>query len=404
MKNIYLFGHTGSINRGCEAIVVSTSYILDLIGVDKTHRFLLTYNKKYDEFLNLDKTINLISYPKKNLFNKGISYICNKINFVGLRNKSNVCYFRKFLEMSNKDSIAFAIGGDTYCYKDPVMTYASNLFLKENNIPNVFFGCSISTATKEKKYMCEDINNYSYIITRESYSKKIFEEILHNKNKLFYACDPAFHLPIKKIQVPKNFKDKNTVGINVSPLVFKNVDDKEDIMYKNIKNLIDYIVNETDMNVCLIPHVYNIEKNLQDSYVLNIIYNDYKDCNRVSIVNTELSCTELKYIISRCRFFVGARTHATIAAYSTNVPTLVLSYSIKSRGIAKDLFGTEDGYLLKWNEIKNKDEIKNMFINSLLKNEKQIINKYKKVLPDYKKTIIDSMKKILEDFDYKNEK
>ena len=41
------------------------------------------------------------------------------------------------------------------------------------------------------------------------------------------------------------------------------------------------------------------------------------------------------------RFFIGARTHATIAAYSTLIPTMVLGYSVKSRGIAKDIFGEE---------------------------------------------------------------
>ena len=42
------------------------------------------------------------------------------------------------------------------------------------------------------------------------------------------------------------------------------------------------------------------------------------------------NCMELKGFIGRCRFFVGARTHATIAAYSSCVPTLAAGYSVKS--------------------------------------------------------------------------
>ena len=61
-------------------------------------------------------------------------------------------------------------------------------------------------------------------------------------------------------------------------------------------------------------------------------------------------------IISKCRFFVVARTHATIAAYSTGVPTIVISYSVKSRGIARDLFGDEKGYAVSWKSLINKDE------------------------------------------------
>lgn len=46
----------------------------------------------------------------------------------------------------------------------------------------------------------------------------------------------------------------------------------------------------------------------------------------------DASCGDLKGYISRCRFLVAARTHASIAAYSTGVPALVAGYSVKARG------------------------------------------------------------------------
>ena len=46
---------------------------------------------------------------------------------------------------------------------------------------------------------------------------------------------------------------------------------------------------------------------------------------------------ELRYIISNCYCFIGGRTHAVISAYSTCTPAIALGYSIKSKGIAKDL-------------------------------------------------------------------
>ena len=61
----------------------------------------------------------------------------------------------------------------------------------------------------------------------------------------------------------------------------------------------------------------------------------YKSTGRVMLVQ-DCNCEELKGYISRCRFFIGARTHATIAAYSSQVPTLVVGYSVKAKGIAKD--------------------------------------------------------------------
>ena len=53
----------------------------------------------------------------------------------------------------------------------------------------------------------------------------------------------------------------------------------------------------------------------------------------------EHNCMEMKGFIARCRFFVGARTHATIAAYSSCVPTLVVGYSVKAGGLQRDLLG-----------------------------------------------------------------
>ena len=96
------------------------------------------------------------------------------------------------------------------------------------------------------------------------------------------------------------------------------------------------------------------------------------------------NCCELKGYIARCRFFVGARTHATIAAYSTCVPTLVVGYSVKSRGIAQDLFGTEEGYVLPVQGLGSVDDLKLSF-QGMLEKETQEKSKLVEVIPTYKK-------------------
>ena len=45
------------------------------------------------------------------------------------------------------------------------------------------------------------------------------------------------------------------------------------------------------------------------------------------------------------------------AAYSSGVPTLVVGYSVKARGIARDLFGTEDDYVLPVQSLKTPDDL-----------------------------------------------
>lgn len=71
----------------------------------------------------------------------------------------------------------------------------------------------------------------------------------------------------------------------------------------------------------------------------------------MQLIPSTLTAAQYKSIISRCDMFIGARTHATIAAYSTCVPTLVIGYSVKSKGIAKDIFGTDEGLVIPVSEI-----------------------------------------------------
>ena len=214
-------------------------------------------------------------------------------------------------------------------------------------------------------------------------------------SKVYKTCDPAFHLSIKETALPEGFVDKNTLGINISPVMFADHNNDDDIMYQNVHSLIDHVMKNTDMSVCLIPHVYNIENNTQDIMILKKIYAKYVDNKRISLVDKELSASELKYIISRCRYFIGARTHSTIAAYSTSVPCIALSYSIKSRGIATDLFGIDVGYAIPCKGIKSADEIKDAFCSTLVAKENEIIEQYRAILPEYKQSIIDATKDII---------
>jgi colanic acid/amylovoran biosynthesis protein len=63
---------------------------------------------------------------------------------------------------------------------------------------------------------------------------------------------------------------------------------------------------------------------------------------RLGVVPSGMNACQLKYVIGHCRLFIGARTHATIAALSGGVPTVSIAYSVKARGINHDLFGHEN--------------------------------------------------------------
>ena len=61
--------------------------------------------------------------------------------------------------------------------------------------------------------------------------------------------------------------------------------------------------------------------------------------HQIRVLPEGLNASEIKWIISQCSAFIGARTHSTIAALSSSVPTISLGYSLKAKGINEDIFG-----------------------------------------------------------------
>ena len=149
--------------------------------------------------------------------------------------------------------------------------------------------------------------------------------------------------------------NKKYIGINLSPMVIAK-EKTPGITMENYKRFIQYILDNTDQSVALIPHV--VWANNDDRKPLSELFEAFKDSKRVFLIE-DMPASDLKGYISKCSFFVGARTHITIAAYSSKVPTLVIGYSVKSRGIATDLFGSYENYCLPVQELSDPDALIN---------------------------------------------
>ena len=123
------------------------------------------------------------------------------------------------------------------------------------------------------------------------------------------------------------------------------------------------------MDVVLIPHVYWNEEN--DVQLLKKIKQEFFDENRVIVIEKKYNSSQLKFLISQCRFFIGSRTHSVIAAYSSGVPTLALGYSIKSKGIAQDIFGEYETYVFDSKKLSCYENFYDKF-KGVVKNEETI--------------------------------
>lgn len=347
---LFLYGHGGSRNHGCEAIVRSTSGIFadDSITV-------YSYKPEQDRKYGADQVCTLLDTS---------AVACKRFTpeflraYLSLKLKDDPGPLDLLRECSiltsvSKDHIAFSVGGDNYCYPgwEQYIPYLQRL--KKKGCKTVFWGCSVEPASINPE-MAEHLAMYDLITARESISFEALKKV--NANTVL-APDPAFTLQKVPGNLPEGLGKRPYIGINVSPLI-QGLEKGGNITMDNYRALVAHILKTTNRDIALIPHV--VWEHNDDRIPLGQLYEEFRDTGRVFMVEDQ-NCMQLKDIISGCEFFVGARTHATIAAYSACVPTLVAGYSVKAHGIARDLFGSEDGYVLPVQQLRNPGDLKNAF-------------------------------------------
>lgn len=373
MNKFFLYGHGGSGNHGCEAIVRSTLKLLEVFSGEKV---LITTNPKEDIANGLNKICRLVQdtapWPKKSLeFLK--AYLSLKLckNYIPM----DALNYKKAINMVQKGDVALSIGGDNYCYADVGKYIMLHDMFYKRGAKTVLWGCSVEPELLKNEQIALDIAKYSLITARETISYEALKNV--NPNTILVP-DSAFTLETVCKPLPDGFEAGKYVGLNVSPMVIAK-ETIPGIVLDSYDALIRYILDTTDMKIMLIHHV--VWGDGDDRIPLRKLLTRYEHTGRVAMIK-DCSCTELKGYISRCRFFIGARTHATIAAYSSCVPTLVVGYSVKSRGIARDLFAMEDKYTLPVQQIKQVWELQSYF-QWLMERETAVKKQLENKMPSY---------------------
>lgn len=334
---ITLYGNGSSGNHGCEAIVRGT---VKLLGTEKNSFRIQSENPQEDRYYGLETLAKVC--PAKSERKKDLRFLSAyaKLKLTGnYTDMDGLYYLPGVHDASAETDIALSVGGDNYCYGGTGIYAYLNRAYQKQRVKTVLWGCSIEPDVVKQKTVAEDLARYDLIVARESITHEAVKRV--QKNTVL-APDPAFFMELESCALDDRLCQGNVIGINISPMIISN-EKSAGMAYENYKRLVRYILLETDAIVALIPHV--VWASNDDRTVLRRLYDDFNHDPRLVLVEDH-TAPELKYIISQCSFFVGARTHATIAAYSTCVPTLVVGYSVKARGIARDLFGTEEGYVL----------------------------------------------------------
>ncbi len=336
-----LYNHVGSANHGCEALVRTISATFG-----QKNTLLLSEAPQEEQQYGISDMIEVKSAVSPN--HSKLEFIRA---FAALKLKKDyfpldvLPYQDSIQQFTNKDDVLVSIGGDIYCYDNYPKYILLHKYAKKHVNKTVLLGCSIEPKLLSDPQLLEDLRSYDLISARESIT---FQALKNSGLKNVILCpDTAFAMAPERIALPSQFQPGATVGLNISPLILKK-SGNENILIENYSRVIEYILSNTPYAVALIPHV--AWKNNDDSVPLRKLFDQYKHCGRVSLLE-DMPAPQIKYVISQCNYFIGARTHATIAAYSTGVPTLVLGYSVKSKGIARDLFGSEENYVIDYKSI-----------------------------------------------------
>lgn len=362
-----LAGNGPYANRGCEAIVRGTVKILRE-HFNNPQFICLSHFKNQEQFKTqsqeeADPAItHLSSYildtrkALRNLWKPGTWSYLYRLHHN--RNALKYQIYHDMIQHLDDASAVLSVGGDTYSLNYGVPKFFTDLddIVIEKKKPLAIWGASVgpfSAMPEYERYMSRHLQKVTGIFARESVTIDYLKSIGVAEN-VYPVADPAFLMePVKPAGIDDKLPiDEEAIGINLSPLMAKYVIRGNLEAWTGMAaSIIEDVAQKTGMLIYLIPHVTNPASN--DHAFMQLALSQIKDRNsNIILVPPKYNAAETKWIISQMTFFAGARTHSTIAAISSGVPTLSFAYSIKARGINQDIFG-HTNYCMEPNDLNS---------------------------------------------------
>ncbi len=352
-KPLLFVGNAPYRNRGCEAILRGTMEILSkTFGPELTTRAGVmaqptTVQAQQQAEIDHRVTNFSLSHVGKRFSAKWLMSQANArlgTNFHG--------HVRDLEGPASNAACALQLGGDNYSldYGRPWDYIGVDRWLAKRGIPTVIWGASVGPFDTDEKFapiIHTHLRTLDGIFVRETATRDYLAHHGIAKN-VHLTADPAFCMtPLKPDDVlVRDLVMEGMIGINISPLVarFSHTGGDLSAWRQSAADMIVATAEKTQRPVLLVPHVGSPKPDEDDFSFLA----DLRDmaAPRVSVpiktVSAGLDAAELKWLISCCAVFAGARTHSTIAGMSSCTPTLSLSYSVKAIGINQDVFGHQD--------------------------------------------------------------
>jgi len=334
VKTVLMIGHGGFSNRGCEAIVVSTSSLIKA-QYPGVRVVLASYAAANDRSYPPVVDEIVPHFARRWSLDWALMQVAKRL---GTRRQVYDVYYRCLAPAIANADVVLSVGGDNYCYGHTEDFLALDAIIRRQHKPLILWGVSVD-AQRVPADVLADLKRFDYITSRESLTIQSLAAAGISDNVIATA-DPGFTLKSQEFDMTSYMPsaENGVVGVNFSPLISRMNTGVNDEMYITMfSSLVRHIVDTYHMGVLLVPHVMQFMND--DRVLLSALLAQVDRAANVRLLPSGLSAAQTKYAISKCRMFIGARTHSTIAAMSSLVPTITIGYSIKGEGIPLDVYG-----------------------------------------------------------------
>lgn len=329
-------------NRGCVALSYTSIYLIDKVLSDAGIKYKLYMP---DSGFN-EKGVKSISVKGKNVpytvINHALSYgVKGKLkSFAHYNDHKTSCRIFKeadyILDIGQGDSFADIYGKDRFNGINLIHREAMELHKPYCLLPQTIGPFKDDAIRTEAVKV---ITNADIVMARDKQSYDYTKQIAPLQKNLKEYIDVAFFLPYTRQHFDKDFIH---VGLNISALLWHggytqdNQFGLKDDYQKTVREIISFFLSIPNVKLHLIPHVVGSERNIENDYAVS--FDLQKEFNNQNLILSPLflSPVDAKDYISGMDFFMGARMHSTIAAFSSGVPVVPMAYSRKFNGLFID--------------------------------------------------------------------
>jgi len=247
----------------------------------------------------------------------------------------------------HESDITLALGGDTYTldYGTPRVYFAANRHTLSARKPLILWGVTIGPFSELPAFESEAVDQLkrvTWIYAREPLTVSYLQDLGVTEN-VSLSSDTAFTLEPRKPPLDPDLElalSTRCIGLNLSGLAGRYRADPAK-WSEDAATVVDAVCQEfPDYQLVLVPHVFLPGNN--DALFMKALMEQLSGRERILLIGESYTARQLKWVLAQMQAFVGARTHATIAALSSHVPTVSIGYSRKAEGINQDMFGHTD--------------------------------------------------------------